>query len=61
MNDLLGAQPITKRDKIRCLEREIKMRERVYKRWVDIKKMTQTEADHEIACMKAILADYGSS
>lgn len=41
-----------------CLEREIKMRRRVYPRWVADGRMTQAKADEEIAVMEAILADY---
>lgn len=41
-----------------CLERELKMRRRVYPRWVQDGRMSQAKADEEIAVMKAILADY---
>ncbi len=41
-----------------AIEREIKMRRRVYPRWVDDKRMTQAQADEQIAVMVAILADY---
>lgn len=40
---------------IACVEREIKMRERVYPRWVEAKRMTQAKADHELEAMKAVL------
>jgi hypothetical protein len=50
--------PITKPDKLACLEREIKLRERVYPRWVGGGKMSQDKADREIAVMKAIADDY---
>jgi hypothetical protein len=43
-------------DQIKCVQREIGMRERVYPRWVEQKKMTQEKADYEIAAMKAVLA-----
>ena len=36
---------ITIEQMISCIEREIGMRERVYPRWVDQKKMLQTTAD----------------
>jgi hypothetical protein len=42
-------------DQIKCAKREIAMRERVYPRWVGTK-MTQANADLEIARMKAVLA-----
>lgn len=32
------------------------MRRRVYPRWVSAQRMTQAAADHEIACMEAIVA-----
>lgn len=40
---------------IRCVTREIAMRRRVYPRWVADKRMTQADADHEIATMEAVL------
>ena len=39
---------------IACVEREIGMRERVYPRWVEQKKMLQTTADLELARMRAV-------
>lgn len=45
-------------DKFRCAARELKMRKQVYPRWVQINKMTQEQADHEIAVMEAIVEDY---
>lgn len=52
------AQQITPAQKRACLTREIKMRRRVYPRWVQAGKMSQRDMDHEIAVMEAILADY---
>jgi len=49
------AAPFTLDEQIACVEREIRMRERVYPRWVEAKKMSQAKADHEIACMRAAL------
>jgi len=49
---------VTHDEKRACLEREIKMRRKVYPRWVENQKMTQALADREIAVMEAILADY---
>lgn len=43
-------------DLIGCAEREVKMRERVYPRWVAKGRMTQEKADRELALMKAIVA-----
>lgn len=45
-------------EKLACAERELKMRERVYPRWVANGKMTQAKADAEIAIMREIVADY---
>ena len=49
---------ITTIDKLKCAQRELQMRERVYKRWVEENKMSAGKAGHEIACMRAIVADY---
>jgi hypothetical protein len=43
-------------DQIKCVRREIGMRERVYARRVADKAMTQAQADKEIGAMKAVLA-----
>lgn len=40
---------------IRCVGREIGLRRRVYPRWVAEKRMTQADADHELAAMEAVL------
>ena len=37
-----------------CASRELKMRRRVYPRWVEQKRLTQQKADAEIAMMEAI-------
>jgi hypothetical protein len=49
---------ITPQDKRACLQREIKMRRKVYPRWVAAGNMTQEQADREIAVMEAIERDY---
>jgi hypothetical protein len=49
---------ITAADKLKCAERELKMRQRVYERWVEEGKMSAGKAAHEIACMEEIVADY---
>ena len=46
---------ITLDQMIACVEREIGMRERVYPRWVEQKKMLQATADQELARMRAVL------
>ena len=63
MPDLLsGAEPdITRADQVRCVEREIKMREKVYPIWVEQKKMTEAAAAREIAVMKSILVMLNDS
>jgi hypothetical protein len=48
----------TDEEKFRCVEREVKMRKRVYGRWVATGRMTREEADREIAVMAAIAEDY---
>ena len=45
-------------EKFVCVERELKMRRQVYPRWVQIGKMTQSQADRELDLMAAIAADY---
>ena len=44
-----------------AIEREIRMRERVFPRRVRDNKMTQAEADHEIGIMQDILLDYAAA
>jgi hypothetical protein len=48
----------TVQDKRECATREARLRRRVYPRWVQSGKMTQRQADREIAIMEAIAADY---
>lgn len=43
-------------DQIACVEREIRMRERVYPRRVADGKMQQHTADRELLAMQAVLA-----
>lgn len=49
---------ITRDDKIAALRREMALRERVYPKWIASGRMKQSKADHELAVMRAILADY---
>lgn len=42
-------------DQIKCIQREIGMRETVYPRLVNNGKMSQKAADKELAAMKAVL------
>lgn len=48
----------TAEDKLKCAKREVALRERNYRRWVTRGDMKQAMADHEIAVMKEIVADY---
>jgi hypothetical protein len=45
-------------DKLKCAQRELALRERVYPRRVASGMLTQEKADREIAVMEAIVADY---
>ena len=45
---------ISLEEMISCIEREIGMRERVYPRWVEQKKLLQATADQELARMRAV-------
>ena len=49
---------ITAFDKLRCVERELKMRRNVYPRWIEKGNISVGKAAHEIAAMEAIVADY---
>jgi hypothetical protein len=42
-------------DQIKCVQREIRLREFVYPKWVSMKKVSQAKADLEIALMKSVL------
>lgn len=46
---------ITIDDMIKCVEREIGMRMRVYPRWIEQHKMSIEKADLEIRTMQAVL------
>jgi hypothetical protein len=50
------AEPIDLARQIACVRREVSMRKRVYPRWVQNSKMTQEEADRQIATMEAVQA-----
>jgi len=53
MTDIIAAA-----DKLACAERELKMRKRVYPRWIEDGRISAGKAAHEIAAMEAIVADY---
>lgn len=48
----------TNEEKLAAIQREIKLRERVYPKWIDKGRMTEAAAEREIAIMKAIEQDY---
>ena len=48
--------PITIDQQLACIRREIALRKNVYRRRVARDDMRQSEADHEIAAMTAVLA-----
>lgn len=58
MADLFGERVFTAREKLDALEREIRIRRRVYPKWVLQNRMTQKKADEEIAVLEAIANDY---
>lgn len=45
---------VTFDEMIKCLRRELAMRQRVYPRWVQQAKMKQRDADRELAAMQAV-------
>ena len=49
---------ITDYDKLTCAVREVGFRQRTYARLVASGKVSQAQADHQIAVMKAIADDY---
>lgn len=48
----------TDADKLACIERELKMRRRVYPNQIRLGRLSLTVAEHEIALMEAIRDDY---
>lgn len=50
----MAVTPIPLRQQVACVQREIRMRERVYPRWVQAGRISQAQADAEIAAMKAV-------
>lgn len=51
-------QMYTAASKLKCVERELKYRRRVYARMVETGKMSFAEAQQQIAIMKEIVEDY---
>lgn len=57
MTDLFGGTlPITLDAQVKEIEREIALRRRVYPRWIEAGKLSQTAADRQIAVMEAVAA-----
>ena len=52
----MDASRIPPEDLLACAARELKMRRNAYPKWVAAGRMQQAKADHEIACMAAIVA-----
>jgi hypothetical protein len=49
---------ISLEQKLKCVERELALRRSVFPKRVREGRMKQAHADHEIACMEAIIDDY---
>jgi len=49
---------ITDADKLACVQRELKLRQRVYPRFIEEGRLSAGRAAHELAAMEAIVADY---
>lgn len=45
---------ITVAEQLKCVEREIGFRKRVYPKWVEAGKMAKIKAEHEIKVMESI-------
>lgn len=55
MTDLFGQKDNILEQQIRCVEREIGMRQRVYPNWINAKKMSAGKAEYEIQMMQEVL------
>jgi hypothetical protein len=49
---------ITDADKLACVQRELKLRQRVYPRFIEERRLSAGRAAHELAAMEAIVRDY---
>jgi hypothetical protein len=56
MTDLLSNEPVPLGEQILCVEREIRMRQKVYSGFVSRGKMKLDRAEREIEVMQAVLA-----
>ena len=55
-SDAVPARMVPIEEQIACIERELGFRERLYPRWVKLAKLTQENADVELARIRAVLA-----
>jgi hypothetical protein len=49
------SKPIGLEEQVRCVARELALRQRLYPQWVQQGKMTRRTAEHETAAMAAVL------
>jgi hypothetical protein len=42
-------------EQIACVSREIRLRGKVYRRWVLVRNMSKNKADYELECMRSVL------
>lgn len=48
----------TRRQQLEELQRELKMRERVYPKWVAAGRLKKTDMEHRLNCFRAIVEDF---
>lgn len=58
---MFADEPVSRMEQILCVEREIRMRERAYPRWVAAGKMKQHMAQRELTVMRAVLETLRST
>jgi putative IMPACT (imprinted ancient) family translation regulator len=44
----------TKAEMLACIDRELKMRAKVYPNWIQLGRITHAKAKHELATMRAV-------
>jgi hypothetical protein len=49
---------VTLAEKLKVLKRELAMRRALYPKWVKLGRMKPADAEHELAVMEAVTADY---
>lgn len=54
----MGNAMLTAEDKLRCAEREYRMRQRVYPNRIETGRMSAAKTKYELAVMAAIIEDY---